>query len=105
MQQFGALFKWDVLEEDTLAFYRQPWDVLAARHNLEPPRDDEVLRAVGMRMERAIAMFRWTDDWGFTRQLAFEHYEARMETLGAHEFSPPEGTTEWLDILKNYRVP
>ena len=136
MQAYGALFKWEVLVHDAIELYRRPWAIVAAEHDLPPPDDDDVMRAVGacphgypplvslhsmhrhrpcivflspragMRPERAIQQtFLWSDDWGFTQQLAFEHYEAKQKVVETFEFQPAEGAVEWLTILKEYQVP
>eukprot|EP00966_Prymnesium_polylepis_P333032 7388496-Prymnesium_polylepis.1 len=60
--------------------------MVAASHDLPVPDDDEITRAVGVRSERAIQqIFRWTDDWGFSRQLAYEHYEAQAAVFASFE--------------------
>lgn len=105
MQAFGALFKWDVLERGALELYRRPWDLVAAEHDLLPPDDEEVLGAVGMRPERAIQSFLWTEDWGRTQQLAHELFEARGTAFEGHAFEPTDGVVEWLALLNKYQVP
>uniref|UniRef100_A0A7S2G128 Uncharacterized protein n=1 Tax=Haptolina brevifila TaxID=156173 RepID=A0A7S2G128_9EUKA len=106
MQSYGALFQWDVLVRDAIEVYRQPWARVAAEHNLPLPDDEEVMRAAGMRPERAIQQtFRWTDDWGETQRLAFDHYEMKADVLRTHAFEPAEGALEWLGILNEYKVP
>jgi len=106
MMSYGALFQWEVLVRDAIEVYRQPWALVAAEHNLPPPDDDEVMRAIGMRPERAIQYtFRWTDDWGETQKLAFEHYEKKADVMRTLSFEPAEGALEWLTILNEYQVP
>jgi len=106
MQSFGALFQWDVLVRDPIEVYRRPWALVAAEHNLPAPDDEEVMRAAGMRPERAIQQtFRWTDDWGETQRLAFDHFEKKADVLRTHVFEPAEGALEWLSILNEYKVP
>ena len=59
-----------------------------------------------MRPERAIQQtFRWTDDWGETQKLAFEHYQAKSSVLQSLEFEAAEGAREWLALLNEYQVP
>ena len=135
LQAYGAIFKWDTLIDDVLFAYRRPWQVVAEAHDLRMPDDDEVLRAVGMRPERAIQQtFSWSNDWGQTQQLAFEHYEAKVSSrdthanlpsrhraiasplypsrplpqadlMAGHEFSPADGVLPWLEVLNEYQVP
>ena len=106
LQAYGAIFKWEVLVRDAIAVYRRPWAIVAESHGLPMPDDDDVLRAVGMRPERAIMQnFGWTDDWGTTQQYAFEHYEARSAVMTTHDFAPAEGVVEWLEMLSAYQVP
>lgn len=60
----------------------------------------------GMRPERAIQYtFRWTDDWGETQKLAFEHYEKKADVMRTLSFEPAEGALEWLTTLNEYQVP
>ena len=47
--------------------------------------------------------FRWTDDWGTTQRLTFEHREKRPTCSHAPE--PADGALEWLNMLKEYEVP
>lgn len=106
MMAYGALFKWDVLVQNVMQLFMKPWEMVAAEHSLEPPDEDAVMRSMGMRSERAIQqIFRWTDDWGFSQRLAFEHFEAQRETFKTFEFVPAEGALEWLYLLNNYSVP
>jgi len=106
LQAYGALFKWEVLVRDVLDAYRRPWEIVAEENGFAPPEDDEVLRAVGMRPERAIMQtFMWTDDWGLTQRMAYEHYEAMTRVMTEHEFVPADGVVEWLTLLKEYQVP
>ena len=59
-----------------------------------------------MRPERAIQQtFRWTDDWGTTQRLTFEHFEKKADVLRTHTFEPADGALEWLTMLKEYEVP
>lgn len=106
MMAYGALFKWELLIQNVLQLFMIPWEKVAAEHNLPAPDEDEVARAVGMRPERAIQqIFRWTDDWGFSQKLAFEHYEAQASVFQSFEFKATEGAIEWLRLLNNYSVP
>ena len=90
LQAYGAIFKWDTLIDDVLFAYRRPWQVVAEAHDLRMPDDDEVLRAVGMRPERAIQQtFSWSNDWGQTQQLAFEHYEAKVSLRSGTQTRKP----------------
>ena len=90
LQAYGAIFKWDTLIDDVLFAYRRPWQVVAEAHDLRMPDDDEVLRAVGMRPERAIQQtFSWSNDWGQTQQLAFEHYEAKVSLRSGTQARKP----------------
>merc|ERR1719373_22244 len=64
------------------------------------------MRATGMMPERAIQnVFRWTDDWGETRRLAYEGFEAKSRLLPNWEFKPTPGAVDWLRILSEYQVP
>ena len=106
LQAYGVMFKWDVLIEDVLDAYRQPWAAVAEEYGLRVPDDDEVLRAVGMRPERAIMQtFMWTNDWGEVQQYAFAHFEAKAKLMSTREFAPAEGVMQWLELLKEYQVP
>jgi len=106
LQAYGAVFKWEVLIDDVLEVYRAPWRAVAEEHGLEMPDDDDVLRAVGMRPERAIQQsFRWTSDWGETQQYAFEHFEAKAAMMRTRDFEASEGVRHWLEILREYQVP
>jgi beta-phosphoglucomutase-like phosphatase (HAD superfamily) len=106
LQAYGMLFKWEVLVNDCIEVYRKPWQAVAEEHGLPMPDDDDVMRAVGMRPERAIMQtFLWSDDWGFTQQLAFEHFEAKNNVLSTLEFEPAEGVLQWLETLHEYQVP
>jgi len=106
LMAYGALFKWEVLVQNVLQLYSKPWAMVAASHDLPVPDDDEITRAVGVRSERAIQqIFRWTDDWGFSRQLAYEHYEAQAAVFASFEFNPVDGAVEWLGLLNSYEVP
>ena len=49
--------------------------------------------------------FLWTDDWGQTQKLAFEHFENKAELIRNYAFEPSEGVIQWLDLLKEYEVP
>ena len=49
-------------------------------------------------------MFNWSDDWGETQKLAFEHYEAKAATFREASFTPAEGVLDWLRLLKQYEV-
>lgn len=106
LQAYGMLFKWELLVNDSLEVYRKPWQEVATQHGLPMPDDEDVLRAVGMRPERAIMQnFLWSNDWGFTQQLAFEHFEAKNNILSTLKFTPAEGVVDWLDTLYEYEVP
>ena len=106
LQAYGALFKWEVLVRDVIEIYRRPWQDVATAHNLTMPDDEDVLRAVDLRPERAIMQnFLWSDDWGETQQLAFEHFEAKARVLESFDFAPADGVLEWLQTLKEYQVP
>lgn len=106
MQSYGALFKLEVLIQDALEVYRRPWALVAEEQGLRVPDDDEISRAVGMRPERAIQQtFRWTDDWGETQKLAFEHFHAKQQVLKTLDFSPASGALDWLSLLNEYQVP
>jgi len=106
LQAYGAVFKWEVLVCDAVSAYRKPWQVVADEHGLPMPDDDYIMRAVGTRPERAIMqMFNWSDDWGETQKLAFEHYEAKAATFREAAFTPAEGVLDWLRLLKQYEVP
>ena len=73
LQQYGVIFKLDVMLSNAIEMHRRPWALVAAEQGMREPDDDEILRAIGMRPERAIQQtFRWTDDWGETQKLAFE---------------------------------
>jgi hypothetical protein len=73
LQQYGVIFKLDVMLSNAIEMHRRPWALVAAEQGMREPDDDEILRAIGMRPERAIHQtFRWTDDWGETQKLAFE---------------------------------
>ena len=79
LQAHGMMFKWETIVGGALEVYRRPWQLVAEENNLRVPDDDEVMRSVGMRPERAIQQtFMWTDDWGQTQQLAFAHFEAKV---------------------------
>lgn len=85
---------------------RESWVAVATEHNFEPPDDDDVTRATGMLPERAIqSVFRWTDDWGETRRLAYEGFEAKSKLFADWEFKPTPGAVDWLRILAEYQVP
>ena len=106
LMAYGALFKWEVLMREVSALYVRPWALVAAAHDLPEPDADDVLRVIGMRPERAIQqVFGWTDDWGFTQQLAFEHFEQRASVLESFEFECSDGAREWLELLQQYSVP
>jgi len=106
LQAYGALFKWDVLIDDVVQVYKAPWLVVAKDNDLLPPDDEDVLRATSMRPERAIQQaFLWTSDWGFTQQLAFEHFEASRNSFRTQQFTPSVGAKEWLAALNKYGVP
>jgi len=106
LQAYGAIFKWETLVENSLEAYRAPWVKVAVDNDLPLPDDEDVLRAVGMRPERAIMQqFLWSDDWGDTQKLAFEHFENKAECLRTHAFEPSEGVIQWLTLLKQYEVP
>ena len=106
MQAYGALFKWEVLVDDPLRVYREPWVKVAEANGLSVPDDDVIFKAVGVRPERVIQQFfGWTDEWGVARQLAFDHYEAKAEMLRTHEFQAAEGAVKWLELLNEYQVP
>jgi len=106
LMAYGALFKWEVLLQGVLQLFVQPWAEVAKQHDLPVPDEDDVFRAQGMRPERAIQqIFRWTDDWGLSQQLAFEHYEAQRRVMREAEFVPSDGAVEWLHLLNEYGVP
>jgi len=106
LQAYGAVFKWETLVENSIEAYRGPWAKVAQDNDLPLPDDDDVLLAVGMRPERAIMQqFLWTDDWGQTQKLAFEHFENKAELIKNYDFAPSEGVIAWLALLKEYEVP
>ena len=105
LMQHGALFKWDTIVDGVLEVYRRPWQLVAEQNDLRVPDDEEVLRSVGMRPERAIMAFRWTDDWGQTQQLAFDHFQAKATVFRESEFTPTDGVLPWLTLLQQYQVP
>jgi beta-phosphoglucomutase-like phosphatase (HAD superfamily) len=95
-----------VLVNDVIKAYRTPWHAVATDRGLRLPDDEEVMRSVGIRAERAIQqIFGWSDDWGETQQLAFDHYEAKSSALKTLEFTPREGVVDWLTMLNEYQVP
>ena len=53
MQAYGALFKWEVLVDSSLDVYRTPWAKVAEANNFTVPDDDDVVRTIGVRPERA----------------------------------------------------
>ena len=106
MMAFGALFKWEVLVDDALEVYRRPWLNVALAHDYAAPDDDAIVKTIGMRPERAITqVFRWTEEWGEARELAFEHYEAKAEVMRTLDFRLAPGALEWLSLLNQYQVP
>jgi beta-phosphoglucomutase-like phosphatase (HAD superfamily) len=105
MEAYGAIFKWDLLEQGALELFRRPWELVAEAHGLEPPDDEAVMRAAGQRAERAIQGFHWTEDWGETRALADEHARAQRAVFREHDFAPAEGALEWLETLNKFKVP
>jgi len=106
MQAYGAIFKLEVLLSDGLEVHRRPWQLVAEEQGLRLPDDDELARAIGMRPERAIQQtFRWTDDWGETQKLAFEHYHAKQSVHREMDFEAADGALEWLKLLNEYHVP
>ena len=105
-QAYGALFKFDTVLEGMHELNKESWTAVATEHDFEPPDDDDVMRATGMMPERAIQnVFRWTDDWGETRRLAYEGFEAKSRLLPDWEFKPTPGAVDWLRILSEYQVP
>jgi len=106
MQAYGALFKFDTVLQGMHELNRESWAAVAAEHNFEVPDDEEVMRATSMLPERAIqSVFRWTDDWGETRRLAYEGFEAKSRLFTDWEFTPTPGALDWLRILSEYQVP
>ena len=94
LQAHGMMFKWETLVDGALDVYRRPWQLVAEENNLRVPDDDEVMRAVGMRPERAIQQtFMWTDDWGQTQQLAFAHFEAKVRSTPRHSHTHTQPRT------------
>lgn len=106
MQAYGALFKWDVLEEDPISVYRAPWVAVAEDNEFRIPGDGEILRALTMSPQRAITQtFSWTRDWGETRELSFKHFEASKQAMRDHVFRVPPGAEDWLQLLNEYGIP
>ena len=80
------------------------WRILSG--DTPPARHLACVLVAGMRPERAIQQtFRWTDDWGTTQRLTFEHFEKKADVLRTHTFEPADGALEWLTMLKEYEVP
>ncbi|KOO21949.1 phosphorylated carbohydrates phosphatase [Chrysochromulina tobinii] len=105
LQQYGVIFKLDVMLSNAIEMHRRPWALVAAEQGMREPDDDEILRAIGMRPERAIQQtFRWTDDWGETQKLAFEHYHAKNTVLRDFDFAVADGAKEWLTLLNEYQL-
>jgi len=106
LEAYGALFRWEVVFQGLLELNLRAWIEIADRHGLTHPDSSDVQRAMGMRAERAIQqVFWWTDDWGRTRELAFDFYELYARIFREHKFQPAEGAEQWLDVLNEYRVP
>jgi len=106
MQAYGALFKSETVLDGMLELNRESWTMVANEHDYEPPDDEQVLRAMGVRPERAIqSIFRWTDDWGDTKRLAFERWEAHTKIFQQFDFQPAPGAINWLSVLGEYKVP
>lgn len=107
LQAYGALFRWDALfTDDMFELNKRAWVEIADRHGMPHPDDDDVQRAMGMRVERAITqVFRWTDDWGQTRGIAYDFYELYARIFREHTFEAARGSKGWLELLNEYRVP
>ena len=105
-QAYGCLFKWECVLDGLLDLNQRSWEAVAKDNGHEMPDEDDVMRAWGMRPERAIQqVFRWTNDWPETQKLGYEHYMTYMDMFREHQFEPKEGTAEWLQLLNEYGVP
>jgi len=106
MQAFGAMFKDATVLSGMHELNKESWTRVANAHSLPPPDDDDVQRAMGMVPERAISQaFKWTDDWGETRQWGSELREAYAQALPTFEFNATPGAVDWLTALNQYEVP
>jgi len=106
LQAYGALFKWEVIFSGLVDLHAESWMAVATKFELPEPDPDDIVRATDMRPERAIQqVFRWTDDWGRTQELAFEHYELYSKAFKSHQFVANDGAPKWLEVLNEYRVP
>ena len=74
-QAYGCLFKWECVLDGLPDLNQRSWEAVAKDNGHEMPDEDDVMRAWGMRPERAIQqVFRWTSDWPETQKLGYEHY-------------------------------
>jgi beta-phosphoglucomutase-like phosphatase (HAD superfamily) len=106
MQAFGAMFKDATVLNGMVELSKESWAMVAREHDLPPPEDDDVQRAMDMMPERAIQQaFMWTDDWGETRKWGSEQREAYAKILPEFNFNATPGAVDWLTALNQWEVP